>query len=43
MQTRTLNKLWRIAHAAERIAPNGPPAAVPTAISATAFPLSAPA
>ena len=31
------------AHAAEIIAPHGPPAAVPEAISATAFPPSTPA
>ena len=35
-----LKRVWRIAHAADRIAPHGPPAAVPAAISEAAFPPS---
>ena len=42
-QTRILNRVCRMAHAAEMIAPQGPPAAVPAAISATALPPSTPA
>ena len=43
MQTRILKSVWRIAHAAAIIAPQGPPEAVPAAISATALPPSTPA
>ena len=40
MQTKTLNSVWRSAHAADKMAPQGPPAAVPAAICAAAFPPS---
>ena len=42
MQINTLNKGLRSAQAAARIAPQGPPAAVPAATSDTAFPPSRP-
>ena len=43
MQISTLNMGLRSAQAAAMIAPHGPPAAVPVATSATAFPPSTPA
>ena len=39
----TLKSVCRIDHAAEIMAPHGPPAAVPAAISETAFPVFKPA
>ena len=43
IQISILNKVCRKDHAADMTAPTGPPAAVPAATSATAFPPSTPA
>ena len=43
IETKILNNVCRIAQAAAIIAPQGPPDAVPVAISDTAFPVSTPA